>query len=147
MRHAALCLLAVLAAAPAQADPRWPDVVDRHVEAVRATIRTMDLDGFRAVVDDPRGALLIDVREADEVARGRIPGTTHVPRGLVEFRIWTLLGHPAPVDTARVIYVQCQTGNRATLAARQLQDVGFSNVTAVVMDFAEWERRGHPVAR
>jgi rhodanese-related sulfurtransferase len=147
MRHAALCLFAMLTAAPALADPRWPDRVDRHVEAVRATIRAVAMDGFRAVLDDPRGALLIDLREADEVARGRIPGTTHVPRGLVEFRIRTLLGHPAPVATARAIYLHGQTGDRATLAARQLQDVGFSDVTAVVMDFADWERLGHPVAR
>jgi rhodanese-related sulfurtransferase len=122
-------------------------VVDRHVEAVRATIGAVDMDGCRAVVNDPRGALLIDVREADEMARGRIPGTTPVPRGLVGFRIGTLLGHPAPVATARVTHVPCQTGKRATLAARQLQDVGFSIVTAVAMDVAAWERRGHPSAR
>ena len=147
MRMILAAMIAALAALPAQADPRWPDVVDRHVEAVRATIRAIDLEGFRAVVAGPQGALLLDVREADEVMRGHIPGTTHLPRGLLEFRIWTMLGHPAPVDTTRLIYVHCQNGNRATLAARQLQDVGFTRVTAVVMDFAEWQRRGHPVAR
>ncbi len=143
-------LLAGLAALPsltATAQPRWPAVVDQHVAAVRTTLRVVDMAGFVPIVANPGGALLVDVREADEVAAGRIPGTVHIPRGLLEFRIWAALGHPGPVDTARTIYVHCQNGNRATLAARQLADVGFTNVIAVVMEFAAWQREGHPVQR
>jgi len=40
----------------------------------------------------------------------------------------------------RKIYVQCQTGGRATLAAKQLKDIGFTNVTAVVMALADWQK-------
>ncbi len=133
-------------AAPLKADPRWPAVVDAHVESVRRQVRTIDMEQFRVVQASPGAALLLDVREADEVARGRIPGTTHLPRGLLEFGIWRLLGHPNPVDTNRPILVHCANGNRATLAAKQLQDVGFTNVTAVVMAFDAWQRAGLPTA-
>jgi rhodanese-related sulfurtransferase len=52
---------------------------------------------------------------------------------------------PGPaLDTGRKIFVQCETGGRATLATKQLQDVGFTNVVAVVMNFAEWQKNGHP---
>jgi rhodanese-related sulfurtransferase len=50
----------------------------------------------------------------------------------------------AKVDLNRKIYVQCASGSRATLAAKQLKDIGFTNVTAVVMDLAAWQKKGHP---
>jgi rhodanese-related sulfurtransferase len=43
--------------------------------------------------------------------------------------------------------VQCRTGGRATLAARQLKDIGFTNVVAVVMELREWEDKGHPLVK
>lgn len=154
-RRDALALLSALAlprpvlAQPAPpVDPRWPASLEEHVLAVRRTLRSVDIDGFRAVVAEPRGALLIDVREPDELAAtGRIPGTVHIPRGLLEFRIWRTLGHPGPVDRGRAIYTHCANGLRGTLSARQLADVGFTNVTAVVMEVAEWQRRGWPLER
>jgi rhodanese-related sulfurtransferase len=47
----------------------------------------------------------------------------------------------------RKIYVQCASGTRATLAAKQLKDIGFTNVTAVVMNLADWQKAGHPFVR
>jgi rhodanese-related sulfurtransferase len=58
-----------------------------------------------------------------------------IPHGLVDVRIWAQPGYPAQVDLGRKIYVQCQTGGRATLATKQLQDIGFTKVIAVFMDF------------
>ena len=65
---------------------------------------------------------------------------------MLEFRIWKQLGFPSKVDMNRKIYVQCQTGGRATLAAKQLQDVGFTNVIAVIMNFEEWQKKGNPLS-
>lgn len=150
-RHAILFSAAALLARPAlaqtaPADPRWPQSLVDHVLSVRRGLRSVDIEGFRAVVANPAGALLIDVREADELAAvGRIPGTVHIPRGLLEFRIWRTLGHPGPVDRGRAIYTHCANGMRGTLSARQLVDIGFTNVTAVVMEVADWQRRGWPL--
>ena len=123
----------------------WPDSVTQFVMRVRATIQTTDMAGYLAAVTAPDGAMLLDVREAAEFAAGHVPGAVNIPRGLLEFRVWTHLGYPAQVDMNRRIYVQCQTGGRATLATRQLQDIGFTNVVAVIMNFDEWRRQGHPV--
>ena len=123
----------------------WPDAVTQFVMRVRATIRTTDMAGYLAAVTAPGGALLLDVREEAEFAAGHVPGAVNIPRGLLEFRVWARLGYPAQVDMNRRIYVQCQTGGRATLATRQLQDIGFTNVVAVIMNFEDWRRQGHPV--
>ena len=38
-------------------------------------------------------------------------------------------------------------GRRATLAAKQLKDIGFTNVTAVMMEPAEWQKKGLPFVK
>jgi rhodanese-related sulfurtransferase len=111
--------------------------VDQYVAQVRKTIDMSDMDSYLTVVKNPNGALLLDVRDETELISGHVPGTVNVSRGRLEFRIWKLLGYPDKVDMNRKIYVQCSSGGRATLAARQLKDIGFTNVTAVVMELAD----------
>lgn len=129
---------------PGFAAENWPDSVDQYVAEVRKTIDTIDLDGYLAVVKNPNGALLLDVRDENELVSGHVPGTINISRGRLEFRIWKLLGYPGKVDMNRKMYVQCSSGGRATLAAKQLKDIGFTNVTAVVMELADWQEKGHP---
>ena len=124
----------------------WPDSVDQYVMQIRKTVKTTDMDGYLAAVKSPNGALLLDVREDSEFKEGHVPGAVNVPRGLLEFRIWKQLGFPSNVDMSRKIYVQCRTGGRATLAAKQLKDIGFTNVIAVIMNFEEWQKKGHPLS-
>lgn len=147
-----LCL-SVIPATVSAADPpaataaqmAWPDPVTQFVMRVRATIHITDLAGYLAAVKTPDGALLLDVREDAEFAPGHVPGWVNIPRGVLEFRVWPRLGYPAQVDMNRRIYVQCQTGGRATLAARQSQDIGFTNAVVVIINFDDWREQGHPV--
>jgi rhodanese-related sulfurtransferase len=132
---------------PGFAAENWPDSVDQYVAQIRKTIDTTEMDGYLAVVNNPNGALLVDVREETEFKAGHVPGTVNVSRGRLEFRIWKPLGYPGKVEMNRKIYVQCATGGRATLAAKQLRDVGFTNVTAVVMELADWQKKGHPFVK
>ncbi len=140
-------LAAAFIAQPGVAASDWPESVDQYVLQLRKTLDTTDMEGYLAVVKDPKDALLVDVREDSEVKAGYVPGTVHISRERLEFRIWKPLGYPAKVDLNRKIYVQCASGTRATLAAKQLKDIGFTNVTAVIMDLAEWQKKGHPFVR
>ncbi|MEO6610363.1 MAG: rhodanese-like domain-containing protein [Aestuariivirga sp.] len=125
----------------------WPESVSEYVLQIRKTVKTTDMEGYLAVVKSPNGALLLDVREDAEFKMGHVPGAVNIPRGLLEFRIWKQLGFPSSVDRSRKIYVQCQTGGRATLATKQLQDIGFTNVIAVIMNFEEWQKKGNPLSK
>ncbi len=144
---AVIVVAAWAVARPGFAAENWPDAVDQYVARVRKNIDTTDMDGYLAAVSNPNGALLVDVREENEFKAGHVPGTVNVSRGLLEFRIWNALGYPDKIDMSRKIYVQCQSGNRATLAAGQLKDVGFTNVTAVIMTLTDWQKRGLPFVK
>lgn len=146
-RFAIVLFGAFAISAPAFAAENWPDSVTAYVAQVRKTVKTTDMDGYLAVVKNPNGALLLDVREDNEFKAGHVPGAMNVPRGLLEFTLWKKIGYPGPVDMNRKIYVQCATGGRATLATADLQKVGFTNVTAVVMNFEDWTKKGNPVEK
>jgi rhodanese-related sulfurtransferase len=132
------------ALAQAQPQPAWPDIVTKYVASARQTVKTMDEKGYLEVVNNPNGALILDVREPAEFAAGHAPGAVNIPRGLIEFQIYKQLGYPNKVDTARNIYVQCASGGRATLATQTMEKIGFTNVTAVTINWADWVKAGHP---
>ena len=144
LRFAIVLVSAFAITAPALAAENWPDSFGAYIAKVRKTIKTTDMDGYLAAVKNPNGAVLIDVREDYEYKEGHIPGIANIPRGLLEFQIWKKLGYPKKVDMNTKIFVQCRTGGRATLAAADLKRIGFTNVTAVVMDIAEWQKKGNP---
>lgn len=93
--------------------------------------------------------ILIDIREADEYARGHIPGAVHVTRGLLEFQIHKTLEHIGvkadPADADIVLY--CGTGGRSALAAKSMDDMGFRNVRSLDGGIVAWNEAGLPVDR
>lgn len=121
----------------------WPTVVDERVAQAKRAVQTIDLHAFKKLVDDPGDALIIDVRESSEYERGYIHGAINIPRGLLEFRIWKVLGFPGEVDLARPIYLYCKLSGRSALAAESLTHLGFTNVVAVDMQLAQWEKAGY----
>ena len=101
---AALFVSAFVASQPASAAENWPESVDLFATQLRRTIGTTDMDGYLAVIKDPKGALLVDVRDANEFKAGHVPGAINVPLARLERQIWKPLGYPAKVDMSRRIY-------------------------------------------
>lgn len=74
---------------------------------------------------------IIDVREVEEVAAGKIPGAVNIPLGLLEFRIHEL-------DKAKEYIVVCRSGGRSARAAQFLESHGF-NVINMTGGMLDWE--------
>lgn len=73
---------------------------------------------------------LIDVREVAEVEAGHIPGVTHIPLGLLEFRMHEL--------DKKIPYIMvCRSGARSGQATAFLQSQGF-DVTNMTGGMLEW---------
>ena len=71
---------------------------------------------------DTPGALLLDVREADEYRAGHIPGSLNLPLSLLPLRCEELGG------TTRPLFVYCLSGARSRQAADYLKSQGFADV-------------------
>ena len=129
------CAAPVQTAPPAPAAPNYPDSVKTYVGSVKKQIKTINMEQFRALYDKKESGLIVDVRQENEFEDGFVPGAVNVPRGLIEFRIWKLVGFPGVVDMNRQMTLYCATGGRCALATKSLQDFGFTNVTSVDMMF------------
>jgi rhodanese-related sulfurtransferase len=110
------------------------------VDAARQRVREITVPEYREREDAGDGMVLIDVREDHEWARGRIPGATHMSRGVIERDIE---GTFADKNTPLVLY--CGGGYRSALAADNLQQMGYVNVRSLAGGFREWTRENLPV--
>lgn len=112
------------------------------VSAARATIEELDADQTARERSD--GALLIDLREDDELERtGRIPGALHLPRGLLEFRADpTAPTHVRDLDPARRTILYCASGGRSALAGVTLRSLGYEDVAHLAGGIQSWVDSG-----
>ncbi|HSD54959.1 MAG TPA: rhodanese-like domain-containing protein [Burkholderiales bacterium] len=125
----------------------YPPSVKELVANTRKQVKWIDMAAFKAAYDKKEAGVIVDVREPDEYADGYVPGAVNVPRGLIEFTIWEHIGFPDKTDLNKKVTLYCKTGGRCTLAAKSLQDLGLTNVTAVVMLFEDWKKAGYPVTK
>ena len=95
-----------------------------------------------------RGTLLVDLRSVDERRRhGIVPGSLHIPRSVLEWRVDPESGstNPAVGGFDRELVLFCAEGYSSSLAAASLQELGFSRATDLVGGFTAWKEAGLPV--
>jgi rhodanese-related sulfurtransferase len=122
-----------------------PPPLKALVAKTKSQVTTSDMDSFKTLYDKKDYDWIIDVREPEEYNSGHIPQAINIPRGVIEIRIWALAGYPEKMDTGIRLFLYCGTGTRCTLAAKSLQDLGFTRVIAVDMQLADWVAAGYPM--
>ena len=88
------------------------------------------------------GAQVLDVRDADEVRAGRIPGARHAYVGHLEERLDEL-----QLDRERPVTVTCSVGNRAGLGVSILLRHGFEDVRNLLGGMKAWNALGLPTRK
>lgn len=86
------------------------------------------------------GAVLVDVREHDEVSAGSPVGATCIVRGFLELQI-----EEKVPDLDRTVLVMCAGGTRSLFAAKNLLELGYSDVRSVAGGFTAWKGASLPV--
>ena len=69
------------------------------------------------------GAVLIDVRSAEEFASGALPGATLIPHDDIAARITDVVP-----DKNAPIVLYCRSGRRSSIAQDELQALGYTQV-------------------
>jgi molybdopterin/thiamine biosynthesis adenylyltransferase/rhodanese-related sulfurtransferase len=106
---------------------------------IKSRIPEVDPADVRAQLGN--GAVVIDVREAEEWSTGHIPGAKHVPKSYLESRI-----EGSAPDRDQHVILYCQSGNRSAWAARTLiDDLGYANVESMTGGITLWKDRGYEV--
>jgi len=116
------------------------------VTEAKGRIENLSVDEVAAEMESG-DAIVVDLREPEELAAtGKIPGSIHVPRGMLEFRADpTSAYHQQPFDPSRRVIVHCAAGGRSALAAVTLKDMGYERAAHLEGGFTAWKEAGKPV--
>lgn len=108
--------------------------------AAEAKSRVKEVSPAEALDQHKSGALLVDVREAEEFTKAHAAGALHLSRGTLELKI-----EDAAPDLAKPIVCYCGGGSRSALAADSLQRMGYTNVASLAGGFKAWKDQGLPL--
>ena len=118
-----------------------------EVQALSNQIENLSVDDFLGELRDREDLLLLDLRELQErVDLGTIPGSKHVPRGMLEF--WADPESPYYrdyFDEHKRIVVFCAGGGRSVYATLALEDMGYRDVAHLAEGFRGWKESGQTV--
>lgn len=128
-----LSSLLVGCATPAPAAPKvTPQATVAQSTTLPANLTPKMVEELRANDE----IVIIDVREPEEFAVGRIPGATLIPLG-------ELASRTDEVPTDKPVVMVCRSGNRSAQAVQILQKAGFTNIHNMTGGMNAWTAEGY----
>lgn len=120
---------------------KWMETKTKEItEQTKKEVKTIDIHSLRKAIESDEDFTLLDVRSEQEFYASHIDDSVNLPRGLVEFSIWSLVE-----DLNETIYVYCTHGPRAFFVTKMLNDLGYKNAIAVDTGILQWVQSGYPV--
>jgi rhodanese-related sulfurtransferase len=103
------------------------------------TIAMLDMKNVLGKLGE--GEIILDVRGADEFKEGHLPGARNIPHDQVA-------QHASELKKFKSIYIHCQAGRRAGMAADALSKLGLTNIVCISGGgMGDWLAAGLPVER
>lgn len=115
-----------------------------HDLVLEAKSATQEIPVEQAEKAIQQSDILIDVREDNEYMAGHIPGSVHMSRGLLEFK---MSANPALQARDLRIVLYCKTSGRAALCANALKKMGYLNIQSIAGGIDAWVAAGKPVVK
>jgi molybdopterin/thiamine biosynthesis adenylyltransferase/rhodanese-related sulfurtransferase len=109
------------------------------LQQAKQQIREVSTQEVRDKLNPANGFALLDVREGDEWEQGHLDQAIFLPRGFLEQKADKMLP-----DKGQSVVVYCAGGTRSALAAKTLQDLGYTDVYSMRGGFNEWKNNGMP---
>jgi sulfur-carrier protein adenylyltransferase/sulfurtransferase len=103
-------------------------------------IKEVSPQEVRDKLNPENGFTLLDVREGDEWEQGHLDKAVFLPRGFLEVKADKILS-----NKQQPIVVYCAGGVRSALAAKTLQDLGYSKVFSMAGGYGSWKANGFPI--
>lgn len=122
--------------------------VKRLVEEANSRVERLSVGEAVRLLKDP-GTVFIDLRDSAELAAdGKIPGSVHVNRGMLEFALDPTVSFHNPVFASGKKFIfYCAGGGRSALAADTAQTMGLEPVAHLGGGFKAWRKAGAPVEK
>lgn len=112
------------------------------VDDAKTRVKQTDVPTVLARLKKGEKLAIVDVREDGEWEKGRIAGSVHMGRGVIERDI----EHAFP-DKSKELILYCGGGFRSALSADNLQKMGYRNVISMDGGWRGWKDAGGPVEK
>ncbi|KAM6923953.1 thiosulfate:glutathione sulfurtransferase-like [Xenentodon cancila] len=110
--------------------------------------KEISYEDLKALLGKSQNLLLVDVRTKEEVDRGHIPGSVHIPVDAVETALAmnpeefkATYGVTKPALDAPELVFYCQVGRRGGVATNKALQRGFVNARNYAGGYKEWSER------
>lgn len=107
------------------------------VEEARKHIGELSIEQVKEKLERGETLRLLDVREGEEYARGRLPGAESLCKGILERDI-----EERVPDRETPVVLYCGGGYRSALAAETLQKMGYQKVFSMWGGWRAWKEAG-----
>jgi len=114
----------------------------RLVNDAKSRVKETDVAAVLSRMKKGEHLDLIDVREDNEWAKGRIAGAIHLGKGVIERDIESQIP-----DKTKELILYCGGGFRSALSADNLQKMGYRNVVSMDGGWRGWNEAGGPVEK
>lgn len=109
-------------------------------ETARQAVKEVEPEDVLTQMKQGDNIYLVDVREESEWGQGHLPQAIHLSKGVIERDIETRI---PDLDSPIILY--CGGGYRSALAARNLMEMGYTEVYSMVGGYRAWIERGLPL--
>ncbi|MFD1558941.1 rhodanese-like domain-containing protein [Paraburkholderia silviterrae] len=89
-----------------------------------------------------RNAVVIDLRSADDFAKGHLPAARHLEFGELQAKVAQFVK-----NKSNPVLLVCQTGQQSHKALRVVKDAGFAEVHVLDGGVNAWQQAGMPVVK
>ncbi|KAI1898640.1 hypothetical protein AGOR_G00074460 [Albula goreensis] len=110
--------------------------------------KVISYDELKALIEKSSNLLVIDVHSKEEVDKGKIPGSIHIPVDTVEsemsleaaaFKSKFGVQKP-PLDAPELVF-HCQMGRRGGIATEKARSLGFQMARNYAGGYKEWSEK------
>lgn len=108
------------------------------MDEARAAVPEVTVDDVKARLANGQRPVLLDVREREEYREGHLEGALALPRGFLEMRV-----EEAVPDKSAPVVAYCAGGVRSLIAARTLQEMGYTDVRSMAGGYTAWKNAGY----
>ncbi|MBX9941358.1 MAG: hypothetical protein K2Y32_18995 [Candidatus Obscuribacterales bacterium] len=115
------------------------EAFEKLVAEVMPRIKEISIEEVLEKQKSEHSFVLIDVREDHEWQQGRVPGSIHLGRGILERDIEKLVA-----DKSTEVVLYCGGGYRSALSADNMQKMGYVNVLSMAGGIRGWRERQLP---
>jgi len=110
------------------------------VQEAKQVVKECNVQDVKGRLERGESFHLVDVREDREWEASHLPAAIHLGKGVIERDI-----EKAIPDLGASIVLYCGGGFRSALAAKNLQDMGYTNVTSMDGGYSGWKNAGYPL--